>query len=118
MKQNRRQTMNESCDIACQRLTFTSEEKKQYEQLRSELFSHLIRIEELTDGYDFLFPASHSRLLISMAEWIPLELKCCPFLSVAIFIRHDELVHLHLTGPTEVKSFLLEELQLSGMMLS
>lgn len=42
--------MNQKCDIACCKLTFSEEEKNHYNQLRDKIFNKLVRTEELADG--------------------------------------------------------------------
>ncbi|TJY44154.1 hypothetical protein E5161_01800 [Cohnella pontilimi] len=104
--------MTESCSIACHKLSFSPDESKTYETLREALFRDLINISEQIDGYAFLFPFD-AQILKCIADWIPLELKCCPFLRVAISITNDSGITLKLSGPAEVKTFLLQELKLA-----
>jgi hypothetical protein len=99
------------CEIACQRLSFTNEEKRQYESLREEIFISLLRIEELESGYSFVLKQD-SHLLHNLADWIPLEQKCCPFLQFTLSFIEDGQLRLNLIGPVEVKTFLLQELNL------
>jgi len=102
--------MSHNC--ACCRLTFSEEEKNRYNQLRDKIFNNLVRTEELADGYSFVFSESARDLLHDLADWIPLEKKCCPFLQFSVLINQDEYVRLQLTGPSEIKNFLLNELEL------
>jgi hypothetical protein len=103
--------MTQNCEIACQRLSLTPEERKRYEALRAKLFAKLVRTEELEHGFSFVL--KHEEILLhDLADWIPLENKCCPFLRFNIVIYQDEYVRLQLTGPKEVKGFLLHELNL------
>ncbi|ACV63337.1 hypothetical protein Dtox_2535 [Desulfofarcimen acetoxidans DSM 771] len=105
--------MNQNCSIACCKFTFSEEEKNHYTQLRNKIFNDLIRTEELADGYSFIFSVSERDFLHDLADWIPLEKKCCPFLQFSVLINQDEYVRLQLTGPSEVKNFLLNELELN-----
>jgi hypothetical protein len=101
-----------NCEIACQRLSFTNEEKRQYESLREEIFIiSLLRIEELELGYSFVLK-QENHLLHNLVDWIPLEQKCCPFLQFTLTFIEDGQLKLNLTGPVEVKTFLLHELNL------
>jgi len=103
--------MHETCGIACARISFTPEEKRLYSQLKEEVFRTLGEIEETADGYAFAL-GSRAGLLAALAEWIPLEHKCCPFLTATVRVRPGGEVRLELTGPAEIKGFLLEELEL------
>ncbi|WP_175615781.1 hypothetical protein [Piscibacillus halophilus] len=98
-------------NIACQKLCFTNEEKMLYEDLREKIFKELVKIEELEDGYCFVLEGKE-QLLPNLFTWIPLEKKCCPFLKFTISIYHDDYLYLKLTGPDEIKQFLLFELNL------
>lgn len=104
--------MSQNCNIACCKLTFSEVEKNHYKQLRDKIFNNLVRTEELADGYSFVFSGSARALLHDLADWIPLEKKCCPFLQFSVLINQDEYVRLQLTGPSDIKNFLLNELEL------
>jgi hypothetical protein len=104
--------MGNNCNIACQKISFSQEEKTQYEYLRKTIFAKLIKIEEISEGYSFVFPSDDQRLLQDITSWLPLELKCCPFLQITVMLNHDEFLRLNLTGPPKIKDFLLHELQL------
>jgi len=98
--------------VSCHKLSFSSKNKQTYDALREAIFNVLIRIEEQHDGHSFHFSYDCS-LLHRIAEWIPLELTCCPFLKANVSIDKKEGITLTLSGPLEVKSFLLQELQLA-----
>jgi len=98
--------------IACHKLTFSSAERRSYDKLVEAIFGRLDEIVELEDGYAFRYPFE-SGMLQHIAEWIPLELKCCPFLEANVKINASEGIKLTLTGPPEVKQFLLQELRLA-----
>jgi hypothetical protein len=104
--------MSEKCDIACARLAFTSEEKHKYEVLKGKIFNSLVRTEELTNGYEFVLNEDIN-LLHDLADWLPLEHKCCPFLQFTLTLYKDKFIRLQLTGPEEIKGFLIQELELS-----
>jgi hypothetical protein len=99
--------------IACQRLCFSKEERQTYDDLKEKIFTGLFKIEELEDGYTFILDGK-DHLLADLSIWIPLEKKCCPFIKFTIRIYHDEYVYLDLTGPEEIKQFLLHELELAN----
>jgi hypothetical protein len=103
--------MSEKCEITCARLSFTPEEKKQYETLREKAFKNLVKMEEITEGYSFVLN-QESNLLYHLAGWLPLEHKCCPFLQFTLVLYQDSFIRLNITGPEEIKGFLLQELNL------
>lgn len=104
--------MSNPCEIACQKLSFTAEEKLEYEALKNRIFGKLIKSDDLYDGYSFIFSGEDTSILENIARWITLELKCCPFLRMTIKINHDKHLILELTGPKEFKKFILHELGL------
>lgn len=103
--------MTQNCEISCQKISFSTEEKIQYEELKRNIFQYHVRTEELPDGYSFVLKDGIN-LLHYLADWIPLEHKCCPFLKFTLTMYEDEYIRLNLTGPQEVKNFLLHELNL------
>lgn len=119
--------MKESCDIACARRTFAPEQHARYAGLRDDIFRELIRTVELPDGYAFELREG-AEVRNALAEWVPLELQCCPFLDIAVepeagpagtettaaeTTNANGVVVLRMTGPEAVKSFLLHELELA-----
>jgi hypothetical protein len=103
--------MSEKCKIACARLSFTLEDKKQYETLKERIFKNLVKTEEITDGYSFVLN-QESNILYDLAGWLTLEHKCCPFLHFTLVLFQDSFIRLNVTGPKEIKGFLLQELNL------
>lgn len=66
---------------------------------------HSVRIEETTDGWRLLFRAANDlALLPSVANWIALERRCCPFPHFRVVLTPTAL-WLELGGPVGVKSF-------------
>jgi hypothetical protein len=104
--------MTGNCVIACQRVSFTKTEKQEYEEVRNRIFAELVRIEELENGYRFILH-HYEGMLYDVTQWIPLEHKCCPFLIFSLAMYQDEFLRLELSGPVEIKAFLLYELNLS-----
>jgi hypothetical protein len=76
------------------------------------IFNSLVRTEELTNGYEFVLNEDIN-LLHDLADWLPLEHKCCPFLQFTLTLYKDKFIRLQLTGPEEIKGFLIQELELS-----
>lgn len=60
---------------------------------------------ELPDGYAIAF-AADPQLFRDLAEWITLERRCCPFLTLGLEWSADDVVWLRLTGGPGVKEFL------------
>jgi hypothetical protein len=80
-----------------------------YQELSRALFSAIQDKSELRDGYAFRLPSAS---LMTVAEWVSLERKCCPFFAFGIEQPKDQgPVWLRITGPEGVKAFIEEELQ-------
>jgi hypothetical protein len=81
-------------------------ERRHRAGLTAELASRLAGIEELPDGFAFIFPRERP-LFLTLAEWVTLERRCCPFLSFELVLEDREApVSLRLTGRPGVKEFL------------
>ncbi|HEU4594842.1 MAG TPA: hypothetical protein VFS10_06710 [Pyrinomonadaceae bacterium] len=79
-----------------------------------ELFSAVMDIRELPDGYTFRLHNGPD-VLIKTAEFISLEKLCCPFLRFVIEVEPEGgAVWLRLTGREGVKAFIREEV--SGLL--
>ena len=78
--------------------------------MTKELLSKHLEIKELSDGYGLRF--AHDRLLFAaLSEWAILEQLCCPFLTLALELEHDQgPMWLKATGKDGVKGFLQTEL--------
>jgi hypothetical protein len=67
---------------------------------------------ELTDGYAFLIAAS-AVTLPEAAEWVDMERRCCPFLTIQLETPGGEDDWwLRLSGPAGAKAFLAAEFSL------
>lgn len=77
--------------------------------LSAELASRLAGIQELPDGFAFSFPREQP-LFLTLAEWVTLERRCCPFLDFELVLESRAApVSLRLTGRPGVKEFLRRE---------
>ena len=84
------------------------------QQRRATLAKHMnnatLQVQELPDGYKFLYPAS---LFLVVAEFISLERQCCPFFTFRVTVEHDNgPLWFQITGREGVKEFMQEELGL------
>jgi hypothetical protein len=75
------------------------------------------KVEELDDGYAFHLPADDGTAA-AVSEWVPLERRCCPFLSIGVSIANSPTaIRVTLTGTLEVREFLRTELGLTTIPL-
>jgi hypothetical protein len=105
---------SETLPLACKRDAgvFSPEQAGRYETLRGQIAEAIQGIEELPNGYALRFPAQPDTIL-SVAEFIVLERRCCCFFHFALEIEPDDgPLWLRLTGGNGVKEFLQAELGL------
>jgi hypothetical protein len=92
--------------IACDLTVFTPEERARHDAVSAEWRRAVQGVEALPDGYGFRFEAGPD-ILLTLAEFVSREQRCCPFLHFAIIAEPDGgPLWLHLTGPAPVKAFL------------
>ena len=93
--------------FACNLKALSSSERARHEKLTRTLLSTVQGHSELANGYAFRFPAG---TLMTVAEWVALEHRCCPFFTFAIEQAADEgPLELRVTGSKGVKAFIKDE---------
>ena len=97
--------------LACQLDVFDHAERRRYETLRERLGERRLGTHELPDGMVILYPGDPD-VFLSVAEWITLERRCCPFLNFSLeFDADPPSIRLRLVGGEDVKRFLHSQLQ-------
>jgi hypothetical protein len=105
---NEERAVNES-PIACDMRAIEPTRRAQHVATGKQLFSSVLEIEELPDGYAFSL-AGEADTLVEAAEFVSLERLCCPFLGFALEVEPEGgPVRLRLTGREGVKAFIREE---------
>lgn len=96
--------------FACNMNALTSGERARYQELSRTLLTVVEEKRELRNGYGFRLPPS---ALLTAAEWVSFERKCCPFFAFEIEQPKDQgPLWLRITGSEGVKAFIEEEFQL------
>ena len=96
--------------FACNMNALTSAERARHQDLSRTLLTAVQERSELRNGYAFRLPSS---ALITAAEWVSFERKCCPFFAFEIEQPKDQApLWLRITGSEGVKPFIEEEFQL------
>jgi hypothetical protein len=96
--------------FACNMTALTSVERARHQDLSRALLAAVQEKSELRHGYAFRLPPS---ALLTAAEWVSFERKCCPFFAFQIEQPKDEgPVWLRITGSEGVKAFIEEEFRL------
>ena len=96
--------------IYCNMDVFTPSERESHIQTTTQLFQTVQSIQEIQNGYEFIFPNRGAESIRAFAEFISNERRCCPFLEFTLKIpSKDEPISLILTGPEGTQEFLREE---------
>jgi hypothetical protein len=98
--------------FACNMKALDATERARHQELTKALLSAAQEKRELPHGYGFRLPPSS---LMSAAEWVSFERKCCPFFTFELEQARDEgPVWLRVTGSDGVKAFIRAEFQLGA----
>ena len=96
--------------FACNMGALTKGERARYGTLAETLLVAVCEQRELPSGYAFRLPPGK---LVTAAQWISLERKCCPFFTFELNQARDQgPLWLRITGPQGVKEFIRGEFHL------
>jgi hypothetical protein len=99
-----------SMPIACDLNALSPEERQRRFTLVKEFARTVTARKELPDGFEMTMDPAKLHLP-SLAEWIALEQRCCPFLRFTLDIGPGGCVaRIALTGSEGVKEFLRAEM--------
>ncbi len=91
---------------ACNLHALNAAERSRYQELRGRLLAAARERRELANGYEFRLDGDAVGL-VEAAEWMDLERRCCPFLTLELAASGQEPdMWLRLTGLAGVKEFL------------
>jgi hypothetical protein len=92
--------------LACDMTAFTDDERRRYEALRAKVTGTIDQVAELPNGYRVRLGTSVTSG--EAGEWMSLEQRCCPFLTLTLEKESGE-IWLALTGRPGVKDVLESE---------
>ena len=97
--------------FACNAFALSPElRKRHFEELGPALLKLKKSVRELSDGYEFEFPADNKTYQL-LTEWVFQERLCCPFFDITLrFDRDGGPLWLRLTGRPGTKAFITMEL--------
>ena len=97
--------------IAC--LLSEREQAQRAEEAHRELFPGMLAIEELSDGYEYKFPADEEWTAKVMAV-VTAERQCCPFFTFeVVFEPHERGLWLRFRGSQAIKAFVRDDFPLA-----
>ena len=94
--------------FACNMAALTKTERATHRELTQRLLGAVEERRELQSGYAFRLPA---KTLLTAAQWVSLERRCCPFFAFELVLAKDAL-WLRISGAKGIKEFLRAELGL------
>jgi len=95
--------------IACNLGVFSTHERTHHQKLRSRVSADVIRVDEQQDGYEVHY-AARTGTWMTVAEFVSLESRCCPFLNFELRLSADRGESLRVWGGEGVKQFLSAEI--------
>jgi hypothetical protein len=93
--------------IACDMSALSPAERHRYDALRRLM---LDSVEEVTgSATEFRVRLGRAVSPSEVAEWMDLEHRCCPFLTLRLALRDDGTTWIDLGGSAAIKAFLADE---------
>lgn len=98
--------------FACNMSALTKSERTLHAKLCRTLFTAVQEKSELRNGCAFRLPPAK---LVTAAEWVAYERKCCPFLTFEMELARDEgPLWIRITGSEGINAFIRAEFQLDS----
>jgi hypothetical protein len=94
-------------DIACDLDVFSVDERGDHIQSMDSWRAAITARHELPNGYRFELERDEG-LLETLARFIALESRCCPFFSFALEVPSQGALALSITGPDGAKAILAD----------
>jgi len=97
-------------EFSCNLTVLSEEDVASYQKLTRSLLAAVQETAELPDGYAFRFTPE---ALLSAAQWVAFESKCCPFFAFDIEVAsYTGPLWLRITGADGVKEFIRAEFEI------
>jgi hypothetical protein len=98
-------TPRTAVELACNLDEIDVADRPRYQELSTRVRAAMWDRAELPDGY-VLSLDTEAVSVADVSEWIALERRCCPFLSVDLAIRSSQRLTLTISGPTGAKTLI------------
>ena len=102
-----RQGHHGSRPIACAMAALSPAERDRYDGLRRRVLGAVREVKDTTIG--FLVRVDDSASAPEIAEWMALEHRCCPFLTLQLVFKDDGTAWIDIGGSAAIKDFLRDE---------
>ena len=101
------QSQRPSRPIACNMTALSADERRCYDMLRQLVLGSVRDV--MTTATGFRLDVEKAASPQDIAEWMTLEHRCCPFLTLELTLKHDGTSWLEMGGNASIKNFLREE---------
>ena len=93
--------------IACDMTALSSAERHRYDLLRRMVLDGVEEAHGTATGFHLRLRRDVSAAEI--AEWMSLEHRCCPFLTLQLALKEDGTIRIDIGGSAAIKAFLEDE---------
>jgi hypothetical protein len=93
--------------IACDMTALSAVQRQRYDALRRLVLDSVEQVTGTTTGFRLRLRSKAPAA--DVAEWMALEHKCCPFLTLQLALKDDESRWIEIGGSAAIKAFLEEE---------
>src|SRR5262245_52699403 len=92
--------------IACDMRALSPAERRRYDMLRHQVLDSVEEVIGTATGFRFRLGRAASAS--EVAEWMALEHRCCPFLTLQLIFKDDETTWIDLGGSALIKVFVAD----------
>lgn len=96
--------------IACDMTALSPDERRRYDTLRQLVLNSVRDVRSTATG--FRLRVSEAAPAQNIAEWMTLEHRCCPFLTLELALTDDGTTWIEMGGSASIKNFLRDEFKL------
>jgi hypothetical protein len=93
--------------ITCDMTALGSDERRRYDTLRPLVLDGLEEVK--TTATSFYLRLRRGASASDVAEWMALEHRCCPFLTLQLALKDDGTIWIDIGGSAAIKAFLEDE---------
>lgn len=92
--------------IACDMTALSPAERRRYDTLRRLVLDAVEDVKSTPDRFNLLLRGATAA---DIAEWMSLEHRCCPFLTLQLALEDDGTTWVGIGGSTAIKAFVEDE---------
>ena len=93
--------------IACDMTALSTAERRRYDTLRQRLLNDVDEVRSTATSFRLRLRREASPS--DVAEWMALEHRCCPFLTLQLALKDDGTTWIDIGGSAAIKAFLEDE---------